>query len=284
VTGRQPTPPAESPRGPILSLFPGIDLLGRAFEMEGFCVVRGPDLIWGQSIEGWHVPAGVFPGVIGGSPCQDFSAARRAPPSGEGMAMLSEFARVVTEAAPDWWLLENVPGVPDVAVPGYTVQRFNVNAWECGSPQNRLRRFQFGHRDATALCVPRPVTTRHRVTRCAMASEGQRQGRREWADFCELQGLPRSFTLPGWSRAFAYRAVGNGVPILMGRVLARAIRDRGVTPRPRLCVCECGRPVTGRALHATPSCRKRLERARRRRDRPGPGGAGPVTPGRADGE
>ena len=29
----------------VLSLFPGIDLLGRGFEAEGFCVVRGPDLL-----------------------------------------------------------------------------------------------------------------------------------------------------------------------------------------------------------------------------------------------
>lgn len=34
----------------ILSLFPGIDLLGRAFEELGACVVRGPDLLWGGDI------------------------------------------------------------------------------------------------------------------------------------------------------------------------------------------------------------------------------------------
>jgi len=28
----------------VLSLFPGIGLLDMAFEQEGFCVVRGPDL------------------------------------------------------------------------------------------------------------------------------------------------------------------------------------------------------------------------------------------------
>jgi len=27
----------------VLSLFPGIGLLDRAFEEEGFCIVRGPD-------------------------------------------------------------------------------------------------------------------------------------------------------------------------------------------------------------------------------------------------
>jgi hypothetical protein len=32
--------------GLVLSLFPGIDLLGHGFELEGFCVVRGPDVIY----------------------------------------------------------------------------------------------------------------------------------------------------------------------------------------------------------------------------------------------
>jgi len=27
----------------VLSIFPGIDILGKGFEEEGYCVVRGPD-------------------------------------------------------------------------------------------------------------------------------------------------------------------------------------------------------------------------------------------------
>lgn len=263
MTGRRTEPPAESHLPLVLSIFPGIDLLGRAFELEGYCVVRGPDPLWGQRIEGWHPTAGAFEGVIGGSPCQDFSTARRARPTGYGVAMLAEFRRVVTEAGPTWWLLENVHQVPDLDVRGYEVQRFNIRAWECGCPQIRLRRFQFGTRDGSVLCVPRPVTRRPRVAPCAVASEGTRQDRRTWSTFCALQGLPEDFDLPGWSTAFKYRAVGNGVPIPMGRVVAAAIRARGVTPRQRLCVCECGRPVTGMQTHATAACRKRMERRRR---------------------
>jgi site-specific DNA-cytosine methylase len=44
----------------VLSLFPGIGLLDRAFEEEGFCVVRGPDLLWGGDIKTFHPPAGKF--------------------------------------------------------------------------------------------------------------------------------------------------------------------------------------------------------------------------------
>lgn len=44
----------------ILSVFPGIDLLGRAFEEEWpeACVVRGPDLLWGGDVRTFYPPAG----------------------------------------------------------------------------------------------------------------------------------------------------------------------------------------------------------------------------------
>jgi len=45
--------------------FPGIGMLDRGFEDVGFCVVRGPDLIWGGDIRNFHPPAGRFAGVIG---------------------------------------------------------------------------------------------------------------------------------------------------------------------------------------------------------------------------
>jgi DNA (cytosine-5)-methyltransferase 1 len=38
----------------VLSLFPGIGLLDMAFEEEGFCVVRGPDLLWGGDIRSFR--------------------------------------------------------------------------------------------------------------------------------------------------------------------------------------------------------------------------------------
>jgi len=57
----------------VLSLFPGADLLGRAFEEVGFVVVRGPELMLGQDIRSWHSLPGKFDGVIGGPPCKAFS-------------------------------------------------------------------------------------------------------------------------------------------------------------------------------------------------------------------
>lgn len=251
----------------VLSLFPGIDLLGKGFEAEGFCVVRAPDLLWGGDIRDFHAPRGRFDGIIAGSPCQDFSSARRAAPTGHGLAMLTEFARVVNEAAPRWFLLENVARVPDVTIEGYTVQRFDLNARECGLRQSRLRHFQFGSRAGLILIPERQKPVGTPDTTC-LASEGQRQTRRSFADFCELQGLSRTFDLSHFSISLKYRVVGNGVPVPMARVVARAIRDVSRTSQPRtvtkarLCVCQCGRIVTGRQRAATAGCRKRMQRRR----------------------
>ena len=250
--------PAESRL--VLSLFPGAGLLDRGFEQAGFCVVRGPDTLFGQSIETFHAPASHFSGVIGGPPCQDFSRARRRPPTGHGKKMLAQFARLVTETQPQWWLLENVPGVPDVHISGYVVQRFNCFANEFGLAQRRNRSFQFGSRDGLPLVLRRTESHFGRLQPAVLA----RDKRRTFADRCELMGLPRSFDLPGLSRTAKIRAIGNGVPVPVAWQVAEAIRDRCVTDL-RLCKCGCGRILDGprRQRAATPACRKRIERSRR---------------------
>lgn len=244
----------------VLSLFPGADLLGRGFELAGYCVVRGPDTLLGQDICDFQPASHSFEGIIGGPPCQDFSRARRVPPTGHGRRMLDEFARVVTEAEPLWWLMENVPGVPDIHIPSYLTQRFNLFASEFGCAQKRNRSFQFGSRDGRKLVLLRG-TQSQRLKPAAMASDGK-NGRRTFADVCELQGLPRSFDLPGLSRRAKIRAVGNGVPLPMAGAVAHAIRNRSSSVTVRLCVCDCGRPVTGNQISATAACRKRMERRR----------------------
>jgi DNA (cytosine-5)-methyltransferase 1 len=243
----------------ILSIFPGIDLLGRGFEAEGFAVVRGPDLLWGGDIRTFNVPAGRFDGVIGGSPCQDFSGANRNP-TGYSLEMLSEFERVVCSARPAWFLLENVPRVPDVSIDGYSIQRLDLNARECGMRQVRLRHFQFGSLDGSVISPARsaPAGSQQRI---ALATEGSKTDRRSWSDFCELQGLPRDFDL-SMSVTAKYKAVGNGVPVPMARVLARAIQNRLLSQSARLCACGCGRVLEGRQVMALPACRKRMERRR----------------------
>lgn len=255
----------------VLSIFPGIDLLGRGFEELGFCVVRGPDRFWGGDIRNFHPPIGVFDGIIGGSPCQDFSRARRTPPTGEGREMLQEFARVVLDARPAWFLLENVPTVPDVTVPGFFIQRFDLDARECGMRQRRLRHFQFGSRDGSIMVCDRSVT-RGPDEEIALASEWNKKGRRDWSLFCKVQGLDSPLDLRMLTIKGRYTAVGNGVPLPMARVLAAAVCSRSVTLDGKYCACGCGRAVTELATYGGAACRKR---AQRRRD--GVYGPGTVT-------
>jgi len=244
-------------------------------------VARGPDLLWGGRVENARPPAGRFDGVIGGSPCQDFSAARRAEPTGEGRRLMAQFGRVVLAADPDWWLLENVPRAPNVVdlCPGlaerYPVrQRIDVDqSWYC--PVSRLRHFQFGAKGGLPLDIPkgRPQPG---AEPAAMACDG-----RTFREVCRLQGLPDDFDLPGFLATEKIRAVGNGVPIAMGRVVARAVlasrgllpsghahtpisRPAPLAPRP-LCRCGCGRPLySTKKRYDSAACRKRAERARRR--------------------
>jgi DNA (cytosine-5)-methyltransferase 1 len=247
----------------LLSLFPGIDLLGKAFERRGHIVVRAPDLITGGDIREFTAPEGKFDGVIGGAPCQDFSAARRSPPTGYGILMLAEFKRIVEEAKPEWFLLENVNRVPDMQINGYSHLRIDLNARDCGSKQNRPRIFQFGATDGRLPNVTRrQVTTPSESQPCAMASEGNKKNRCNWLDFCRLQGLQNGIELPGWTKEAKYRAVGNGVPLEMGDTIAKAIEDSRQQGAVTLCKCGCGRDVTPQATQATPACRKREQRRR----------------------
>jgi DNA (cytosine-5)-methyltransferase 1 len=139
----------------VLSLFPGIGLLDSAFEMEGFCIVRGPDVIWGGDIRRFHPPTRKFDGVIGGPPCQSFSplanlvrAHGREPRFGN---LIPEFERCVSEALPQWFLMENVPQAPEPSIGGgYSLKSFLLDNSALsdgngfGLEQRRVRRFTFG--------------------------------------------------------------------------------------------------------------------------------------------
>lgn len=244
----------------VIDLFSGIGLLARAFRAEGFNVMRGPDTLFGEDVRECHLSPGIYWGVIFGSPCQDFSRARRAPQTGQGIELLQQGCRLIHEAQPEWFLVENVPAVPAVQIAGYAVQRFLLSGLEVGSLQYRLRCIQFGSRTGLAL-----VTDRAQASRGASQPAVTCNDRRSWPELCELQGLPRDFDLPGWPLGFKRRALANGVPLPMGRALAHWVRDATTARTARrvtLCVCGCGRPVDGRTL-STATCRKRMERNRK---------------------
>jgi DNA (cytosine-5)-methyltransferase 1 len=222
----------------VLSLFPGIGLLDRAFEDEGFTVVRGPDVLWGGDVRRFHPPAGVFSGVIGGPPCQVHSSmAALNPHAGKRHGdLIPEFCRVVGAARPEWFLMENVPGATEPVVEGYAVRDLLLNNRWLGEEQNRIRRFSFGTPGGRSLLpyVEVAVFEAPRFRHAVMAGHGSpknaRMSARGLGDYtvaqmCRLQGLPETFgdELPFTTHG-KRRVIGNGVPLPLGRAVARAVK------------------------------------------------------------
>lgn len=215
----------------VLSLFPGIGLLDMAFEEQGFCVVRGPDLLWGGDVRRFHPPAGKFDGVIGGPPCQLFSQlATMNPHAGKRGNMIPEFERCVMEAKPQWFLMENVPDAPRPNVAGYGVYESLIRDVWVGGATMRKRRFSFGTHDGRTL--PVEVVALHRTDpeHTVLAGHGPALGQRVRgivgrgpAEMARLQGLPDGFDLPGFTTHGKKSAIGNGVPLPMGRAVAKAV-------------------------------------------------------------
>lgn len=216
----------------VLSIFPGIDLLGRAFEEEGYCIVRGPDVLWGGDIRGWHPPAGVFEGVIGGPPCQSFSRMTNGrQPRHENL--IPEFERVVSEAQPTWFLMENVRGAPLASVPSFTTKLLVLDSRWIGEEQRRRRHFCFGSKSGADLNEHIQVSlfeNPHIESTVLAGHDDSRQqreteGRRSLARLAELQGLRPDFLDGAPFTVWGKREVlGNAVPMAMGRAVAHAVR------------------------------------------------------------
>ena len=253
----------------VLSLFTGVGLLDQAFKEKSFCVVSAGDLIYGHDIRDFAAVKNKFDGVIGGSPCQDFSTLKRERGT-YSLEMVQEFIRVVKEAQPTWWLLENVKGVPDIEIDGYSHQRIDINqGWY--SDTSRLRHIQFGHKDSLYLDIPRGDMSGVNNT-CALATDD-----RSFKELCYLQGLDKDYDLPDFNMMGKKKAVGNGVPLVIGRVLADAVKSvtdplsktvsdrevKAVTQQDvKRCECGCKRALTGRKTYYDSSCRQRAKRKR----------------------
>lgn len=244
----------------VLSLFPGIGLLDMAFEEAGFCIVRGPDLLWGGDVRRFHPPAGRFDGVIGGPPCQAFSKLRHiVEANGYRTApnLIPEYERVIGEARPAWFLMENVPDAPDPEILGYYSARTYVRDHWCGGETCRERKFVFGRQGPFQTFVvetlalhridpARAVTCDARQVPVAVGGSGKRKGlggtlprsgpSESLDTMAALQGLPDAF-LTGMREhgAFTNKALktglGNGVPLAMGRAVAAAVKRAIESPQ-----------------------------------------------------
>lgn len=233
----------------ILSLFPGIGLLDMAFEEAGFCVVRGPDQLWGGDVHQFHPPAGRFDGIIGGPPCQAFSRMRhivKANGFETKPNLIPEFERVISEAQPEWFVMENVQDAPLPNVPGYIVRDELIRDVWVGGETSRLRRFSFGTKDGKRLEIEFLALHRtdpelailasggHREVPVALLKGGKRKkrhtGKHLSGDYfrkaIRCQGLPDEFLSEApFTVEGKIRVIGNGVPLPMGRAIAKAVQN-----------------------------------------------------------
>lgn len=222
----------------VLSIFPGLGIWERAFVELGWCVVRGPEKLLGGDIKDFTAMAGKFDGVIGGIPCQAFSKARNV---GDPSKMTErfgdltpEFDRIIQEAAPAWWLSENVPEAP---VPANAVFAEVLNSADFGATQSRRRRFC-----SNLLLMPKPIeryrdlwptvtATEHKIaktksTGSVRARAGRKVGRRmTLPEINESFGMPPDWQTPCLTTAYQYHMRGNAVPLPMARALAIAIQE-----------------------------------------------------------
>ena len=146
------------------------------------------------------------------------------------------------DAAPNWFLMENVRGAPGPEVEGYQLDAFLLNNRWLGEKQSRLRKFWFGTKteDGKFLSRPQLAALEHiDFSKAVLACEltggmskrttyprvgARAQKGRSFSLMCQLQGLPEGFDLPPFTREGKSKAVGNGVPLPMGRAIARAVR------------------------------------------------------------
>lgn len=158
--------------------------------------------------------------------------------------LIPEFERVVAEAKPSWFLMEEVPAAPLPAVRGYAVRDVIFNNRWIGAEQHRERRFSFGTRDGRALSFEvvaleapswepavaadsrgRPVKMAPYRNGVLLEKPNKGTVRRSIAEMLRLQGLPEDWLdeCP-LTESGKRTAIGNGVPIPTGRAMARAVR------------------------------------------------------------
>ena len=182
-----------------------------------------------------HPPAGRFDGVIGGPPCQKFSGLANFSHRWKHKPadLIPEFCRVVAESAPSWFFMENVPAAPLPAVTGYVVRDQLLSNRSLGEAQDRRRRISFGTAEGVSLQIVTQALEPAAYERTVTSSHGGGRRRRKGTieslsveEALRRQGAPPGFFGPRspFRRDAQLKMVAEGVPIPMGRAIARAVR------------------------------------------------------------
>lgn len=147
--------------------------------------------------------------LIGGPPCQGFSALNRGAVGFERRGLWREYLRALKLSQPSAFVMENVPALVRSAELdefkkhagslGYVLEEEILNAADYGVPQNRKRAIIIGARVGISIRWPEPS---HRDP------EGPAIGdREEWRTFRDaVKGLPTEPDGRSWHRARSPRA------------------------------------------------------------------------------
>lgn len=211
MTPTSPPPQAHS-RLTAVEVFCGVGGMALGFERAGFDVLAAADVdplhlavhernfpqaralcsdvrwlsgdrLLAAAVEGWErrYPATPFPGSVdclfGGPSCQGFSVIGPRKADDRRNLLVGEFARLVVELQPRWFVMENVPGLispkhrptlqslyATLRVAGFHVAApWILNARDHGVPQERRRVFVVGCRENGGLPAP-PRHAPDRVT------------------------------------------------------------------------------------------------------------------------
>lgn len=105
-----------------------------------------------------RIVGGRLHGLVGGPPCQGFSAIGRNVANDPRNALVVHFCRLVAETNPAFFLFENVPGILQdrnrkvldralsmIPKRYVSLRPMKINARDYGAPTNRLRIFFFGY-------------------------------------------------------------------------------------------------------------------------------------------
>lgn len=191
----------------------------------------------GGDIRRFTVEPGKFDGVIGGPPCQPFSAAGKIAGT-SAVDLIPEFVRVAREARPEFIVMENVTSARRHAAIPADWHPARLRDFDCGGLTKRRRFFWTwpfmilepgGHAGGAASHTVMASSWKRGSSAGRYAAEKSfLPGDLPVAEYARLQGaeeIGAALVAHKAGRAFAVQCLGNGVPLAMGRFVARRVRE-----------------------------------------------------------
>ena len=142
------------------------------------------DMLDGELLRKCDLKQGELFLLAGGPPCQGFSIQRIGDDLDERNDLVSKYVQLVKEVRPQYFLMENVPGITgrrgriileralsEAAKIGYWIHQKTLNAQDYGVPQRRKRVVVVGERldkELPSFQFPLPLKSEQRTVRSAI--------------------------------------------------------------------------------------------------------------------